>query len=68
LRELLPNFGSVENFHADNFPGDNVKDEHPFLGCQHYIPVTGTVGMGCEVGFTPQGLQAAGAGHACASL
>jgi hypothetical protein len=40
--QLLPNVVSVEDFHASNFTRDNVEYNHPLIGCQGYIPMTGT--------------------------
>jgi hypothetical protein len=42
--QLFSNILPVENFNTSNFPGDNVKDEHPLIGCQGDVPVTRAVG------------------------
>ena len=41
--QLLTDIFPVENLHTRNLPGDNVKDEHPLVGSQSYIPMTGAV-------------------------
>jgi len=40
--QLLPNIVSVEKFHTGDFPGNNIEYQHPLIGCQGYIPMTGT--------------------------
>jgi len=42
--QFLPNIAPVENFDTGDFPGDDIQYQHPFLGCQGNIPMTGTVG------------------------
>ena len=46
--QFLPNIAPVENFDTGDFPGDDIQYQHPFLGCQGNIPMTGTVGT---IGF-----------------
>ncbi len=40
--QLCPNIVTVENLNTGDFPGDNVKNQHPVLRHQAHIPVTGT--------------------------
>jgi hypothetical protein len=40
--QLFPNIVSVENLDTSDFPGDNVKNQHPNFRYQADIPVTGT--------------------------
>jgi hypothetical protein len=64
--ELLPNIFPVKNLDARNFPVHNIEDEHPLLGCQGYIPMTGavrTLGFGAGVERGAEVIPAAATVH-----
>jgi hypothetical protein len=58
-KKLLANIVSVENFHASNLTGNNVKDEHPFFRHQAHISMAGAVGtFGFRVKRAADGVSA----------
>ena len=68
--QVLANIVSVQNLHTSDFPGDDAKDEHPFLRHQARIPVTGTVGtvgFGLRVKRGAEKISAAAAVENCQS-